>query len=143
MKEKGGTMSFSLFAMKHLLDLYNNHALEVGSELYKTNRKHYDSKGYTPTDCITYALKVMSRAFEDIGNSKGKKEIWKMGSSGIDAANYLAANHGWETVYINADVNPPADGQNKHPLAYLQQVKRHGKYYSVPVHHALINYRPT
>ncbi|MEL0604834.1 hypothetical protein [Pseudoalteromonas undina] len=135
--------SFSSSAKKHLLKYYNHHPKEVGSQLYIRNKQYYDSKGFTSTDCITYALNVMSAAFSEVGNSEAKNTIWKKGHSGIITAQYLVSNLGWETVYINADINHPADGENKHPLAYLQQVKRDGKYYNVPVHHALTNYRPT
>lgn len=135
--------NFSSFAKKHLLERYNHHPKEVGSVLYIRNKKYYDDNGFTPTDCITYGIKVMSAAFKEVGNNEANSTIWKKGESGIIAAQYLVSQLGWETVYINADINHPEDGENKHPLAYLQQVKRDGKYYKVPVHHALTNYRPT
>lgn len=135
--------SFSKIAKKHALNLYENHPNEVGSFLYKTNRSYYDSNGYQPTDCITYALKVISRALKETGNTEKANAVLKKGERGVDTANFLVKELGWEAVYINADINHPRDGDYKHPLAYLEQVKKNSTYYGIPVHHSMTNYRPT
>lgn len=69
--------SFSTYAKNKMLDLYNNHDHEVGSQLKKNNPKKYES--LEATDCITYVLKVLSHSYMKMGNRQLSKDIWLMG----------------------------------------------------------------
>lgn len=93
--------SFTNFAYEKMMDLYLNHADEVGIDLKKKFPAKY--KDYKATDCITYSLNVISYAFEKAGNRSAGKHVWKLGAHGTDLAKYLVNTHKWKGVYINPD----------------------------------------
>jgi len=131
---------FSDYAKEKLLDLYNNHDHEVGSELKKSNPEKY--KSYESTDCITYALNVISFAFKSIGNNEAAKRSWGLGKHGTELAKYLVNHHGWKGVYINPDVNHPLDSDSEHAYtSYLASKKC--EYYKVPLEYKVTNYAIT
>jgi hypothetical protein len=73
--------TFTDYAEEKLFDLYNNHDHEVGSELKKLEPEKY--KNLKSTDCITYALNVMSYSFKSIGDEISAKKIWTLGKKGF------------------------------------------------------------
>ena len=79
--------TFSDHAHDKLIDLFNNHSHEVGSELKKQDPNKY--KDYKSTDCITYSLNVISYAFNKVGNTDAERRVWKLGGKGTDLAKYL------------------------------------------------------
>lgn len=135
--------SFSTLAKQDMLYRYNNPLKKVGRLTYEQNPKYFDEHGFEWTDCITYVANVLRTTFKKLNNQPAVSGVTKNSASGVQLAQYLISNYDWEGVYVNADINHPADGENKHPLAYLQQVKPNAKYYGIPVHHTLLNYRPT
>lgn len=86
--------TFSEHAHEKLIDLFDNHSHEVGSELKKKNPDKY--KDYESTDCITYSLNVISYAFKKLGHEDAAKRIWKLGGKGTDLAKYLVDFHNWK-----------------------------------------------
>ncbi|MGF1687596.1 hypothetical protein L4C36_12995 [Photobacterium japonica] len=133
-------MKFTEYAMEKLLDLYNNHDHEVGIELKRSNPEKY--KDYTTTDCITYALNVLSYAFEKSNNQVAAKHVWSLGEKGTELAKYLVRQHGWKGVYVNPDENHPLDESNEHPYTSHIAITE-CQYYNIPVHFAVQNYSPT
>ncbi|MFC1749685.1 hypothetical protein ACFL2V_12865 [Pseudomonadota bacterium] len=131
---------FSDFAYERLLDLYNNHSHEVGSELKKDDPAKYAK--YKSTDCITYALNVISHAFENTGNPAAAKKVWKLGKHGTELAKYLVESHNWKGVYINPDVIHPADGDDEHAFT-SHLASKTCKYYKIPLEYKVINYSVT
>lgn len=129
-------MSFSDHAHRKMMDLYDNHAHECGSEVCGAY------PGKTPTDCITYVINVLSDAFEKNGDRLAATKVKTLGKHGTELAAYLVDKHKWKGVYINPDVNHPRDKDFEHVLTY-KKVKEKSPYYGVPIEHAVVNYSPT
>ena len=132
--------TYSDYAKEKMIELFNSHEDEVGSELKKLHPEKY--KDYKSTDCITYSLNVISYAFEKSGNSKAAKNVWGLGKRGVDLAKYLVNSHGWKGVYINPDSVHPADAQAEHTFS-SHLATRTCKYYQIPLHFRVDNYAPT
>lgn len=131
---------FTDHAYDKLLDLYNNHSHEVGSQLKQSDPATY--KSFKSTDCITYALNVLSYAFEQVGNKTAAKKIWSLGTHGNELASYLVDQHNWKGVYINPDVNHPTDSDSEHTYSnYL--ANKTCKYYKIPLSYKVVNYNTT
>ncbi|MGD8782902.1 MAG: hypothetical protein PVG75_00615 [Thioalkalispiraceae bacterium] len=131
---------FSDYAYAKLIDLYNNHSHEVGSQLKAMDPAKY--KSLKSTDCITYALNVMSYAFEQTGNKEAAKKVWSLGQHGNELAAYLVNQHNWKGIYINPDVNHPKDRSDEHTYSnYL--ANRSCKYYKIPLSYKVVNYNTT
>jgi len=131
---------FTELALEKLLDLYNNHSHEVGSELKKSDPAKY--KSLESTDCITYALNVISYAFKSTGNDKAVNKAWTMGQRGTELASWLVDDHNWKGVYINPDVNHPTDKDSEHSYSnYLAD--KTCRYYKIPLHFKVVNYTIT
>ena len=104
--------TFSELAREKMMEFFNNHAHEVGSELRKAQPDKY--KDYTPTDCISYCLNVISYAFKAQGNAEVASQVWKLGKRGTDLAKYLVDVQKWKGVYVNPDSIHPADANSEH-----------------------------
>jgi hypothetical protein len=132
--------SFSDFAKDKLIDLFNNHSHEVGSQLKLLDPKKYDT--FKSTDCITYSLNVIAYAFKKIGNDEAARKSWSLGKHGTELAAYLVNTHRWEGVYINPDVNHPLDADSEHSFtSYLASKKC--EYYKIPLEYKVTNYTIT
>lgn len=132
--------TYSDFAVEKLLDLYKDHSHEVGIQMKKLFPSKY--KDYDSTDCITYALNVISYAFDKSGNTKTAKHVWSLGERGADLAKYLVSIHAWKGVYLNPDAKHPQDGASEHTYSsYL--VDKTCKYYQIPMSYRVDNYNPT
>lgn len=132
--------SFSDYAQEKMTDLYKNHSHEVGRELKKVHPEKY--KELEATDCITYALNVISYAFKASGNAAAAKHVWGLGKHGSELAKYLVNAHGWKGVYINPDNVHPVDAQSEHTYSsYL--ASKSCRYYQVPLHFRVENYSTT
>jgi hypothetical protein len=129
--------SFSQHAQTKMLDLYNNHGHEVGSQIKSMH------PGKTPTDCITYVINVLKHAFEKSGNKAAADKVVKLGQYGTALAAYLVNSQKWKGVYYNPDVNHPRDGQLEHPFSYYKKALLSKKYYDIPISHWVIDYKPT
>jgi hypothetical protein len=137
-------MKFHEHAYAKLIDLYNNHDHEVGSELQKSDPVKYAQ--YKATNCITYVLNVLSHAFKESGDAQSAQKVWTLGQRGTELAQYLVTKHSWQGVYINPDVNHPLDApdpsSSEHPYShYLANKTR--QYYKIPLKYKVINYNPT
>lgn len=133
-------MKFYEHAYEKLIDLYNNHDNEVGSELQKSDPVTYGS--YKATNCITYVLNVLSYAFQKTGNVQAAEQVWSLGKHGTELAQYLVVQHGWKGIYINPDVNHPLDASSEHSYSHYLANKT-CKYYKIPLQYKVINYTPT
>ncbi|MDD5392016.1 MAG: hypothetical protein PHE17_03250 [Thiothrix sp.] len=131
---------FSKYAHQKMLDLYQHHEHEVGSELYKEDPQRY--AGYQRTNCITYALNCISYGFTRAGDNRAAREVWKNIVSGVNVISYLATEHNWECIYINPDTRNPEDGDQEHPFSWYL-VKKYHNYYKLPVSFVAVDYRPT
>jgi hypothetical protein len=132
---------FEDYAYEKMLDLYNNHNNEVGSELFKMDPSKYSGKDIT--NCIIYSINTIEYAFTKTGNLNAAKEARRLiGESGVVLARLLVKKYGWKGVYFNADVKHPSDGDDEHVDAH-RQLSKHCEYYNVPVEYKVINYRPT
>ncbi|WP_104400873.1 hypothetical protein [Vibrio penaeicida] len=141
--------SFSTYAKNKMLDLYNNHTHEVGSQLKKNNPQKYES--LEATDCITYVLKVLSHSYKKIGNVQLSKEIWLMGRENMQSnfrgtilAKKLVSNYGWSSIFATPDSIHPEDGDEEHTYATVMAKRR--CVYSpdqVPVKYLVADYSPT
>jgi len=132
--------TFSDHARDKLLDLYVSHSHEVGRELKKSDPTTYAA--YKATDCITYALNVLTYAFEQIGDKGAASEIWKKGNKGSTLSTYLVKNKKWSGIYINPDVNHPVDRDAEHVYSNYMADK-HCTYYAIPIKYKAVNYAPT
>jgi hypothetical protein len=132
--------NFSEFASEKVLDLYNNHSNEVGSQLKKADPVKY--KNYEATDCITFALKVLSHAFNQRGDKNAAAEVWKLGKRGVDLARYLVTAHHWKGIYINPDAKHPIDANSEHPYTSVF-ASRACTYYQIPLEYQIQNYTTT
>ena len=134
-------MTFSDHARTKLLDLYNDHSHEVGSRLKATDPAGYAS--YSSTNCITYAINVISYAFNQTGDSGAAAKVEQLRDKpGNQLSRYLVTSHQWKGIYINADTVHPRDGSREHTTAE-RKVNRSCTYYSIPVRYRVVNYRPT
>lgn len=132
--------TFSEFAREKMMELFNNHSHEVGSELKKLHPSKY--KEYESTDCITYSLNVLSYAFTKRGNTEAARQVWKLGKRGTDLAKYLVNTHNWKGIYINPDSKHPVDINPEHTYSsYL--ASKTCKYYQVPLEYKVENYTIT
>lgn len=129
-------MGYSEEAYKKMIDLYNNHSHECGSQIIST------CPGKTPTDCITYVINVLSYAFEKSGDKAASSRVKELGKYGTGLAAYLVSDRGWKAVYINPDVNHPRDKKYEHVKTY-NEVKAKLPYYNIPIDHIVVNYTPT
>ncbi|WP_444928677.1 hypothetical protein ACJJIF_12455 [Microbulbifer sp. SSSA002] len=132
--------TFSEYAHEKMIDLFNNHSHEVGSELKNIYPEKY--KDYKPTDCITYALNVISYAFEKLENNKASKKVWTIGGKGTDLAKYLVDFHSWKGIYINPDSQHPVDADPEHTYT-SHLAKKTCKYYQIPLEYKVQNYSAT
>lgn len=131
---------FSGFAHEKMIDLFQNHSNEVGSELKAIDPLKY--KGYKSTDCITFSLNVISYAFERRGNKEAAKQVWRLGGRGTDLAKYLVSSHNWKGIYINPDSKHPIDADPEHSFTSHLATKT-CKYYQVPLSYKVHNYTVT
>ena len=133
--------TFADHAYEKMMDLYNNHSNEVGSELFKTDPSKY--AGMDITSCIRYSVNTLEYAFNQIGNPAAAHEVRALvNKSGVVLARLLVKKYGWVGVYFNSDINHPWDGSNEHVDAH-RKVVRNCEYYSVPIEYKSINYSPT
>lgn len=132
--------TFSEHAYEKLIDLYEHHDHEVGSELKKKDPAACET--YAATNCITYVLNVLSHAFKGIGDDKAARHVWTLGEHGTDLAAYLVNKHGWKGVYINPDVNHPLDEGSEHSYTHYLAVKTCA-YYKIPLQYKVVNYTVT
>lgn len=132
--------TFTDYAQEKLIDLFNNHDHEVGSELKKLEPEKY--KDYKSTDCITYALNVISHAFRSIGDESSAKRVWSLGKKGSELAQYLVNQHGWRGIYINPDLKHPLDADAEHVYTGILAEQK-CLYYGIPLSFKVANYFPT
>ncbi|MDN3639186.1 hypothetical protein QWY82_10225 [Simiduia curdlanivorans] len=132
--------TFSDHAYDKLIDLFNNHDKEVGSELKKQDPIKY--KDFKSTDCITYSLNVISHAFNMIGNTDAESRVWKLGGKGTDLAKYLVNSHNWKGIYINPDAKHPVDSNAEHTYTSHIAAKK-CSYYQIPLEYKVENYSVT
>lgn len=141
--------SFSGFAAQKMMDLYNSHGHEVGSELKKAYPAAYAH--LTATDCITYVLNVLSYAYEKSGDKKFSKEIWTYGKDPADPqkrfkgsilGRKLVTEKNWVGIYVNPDVVHPRDGSEEHTFTHFT-VNKQCHYHHIPVKYKAVNYNPT
>jgi hypothetical protein len=132
--------SFSEYARDKLLELYNYHPHEVGSVLKAQDPAAY--AGYSVTSCITYAINVISHAFEQVGNPAAAKQVRRLGKHGNELSHYLVTSHQWRGIYINPDVVHATDGSTEHSYSNIQ-VGKTCAYYKIPVTYRVVNYNPT
>lgn len=132
--------SFSHHAEHKLLDLYNNHDHEVGSQLKLTEPEKY--KDYQSTDCITYVLRAISHGFSKTGNEAAAKKVWTLGRHGTELAKYLVDQHHWKGIYINPDQNHPIDEDHEHTYTSFLANKK-CEYYKIPLDYKVVNYSVT
>lgn len=129
-------MGYSDDAYKKMMDLYNNHSGECGSQVTAAN------PGKTPTDCITYVINVVSYAFDQNGDRTAAAKVRTLGAHGTELAAYLVNDKGWKGVYVNPDVNHPRDKQFEHVKTYKNVMARL-PYYKITIDHTVVNYAPT
>jgi hypothetical protein len=129
-------MSFTDYAFEKMMDLYNNHSDECGSQIASA---HPDKK---PTDCITYVINVLTYAFEKDGRKSVAQKVAKLGNKGTELGAYLVNDQKWTGIYYNPDVNHPRDGNSEHPFSRKKALESK-QYYTIPISYWLINYRPT
>lgn len=128
---------FTDHAYKKMIDLYNNHSHEVGSQIASA----YPDK--TPTDCITYIINALKYAFDKTGNQSAVDRVGRLGEYGTQLLAYLVDTHGWKGIYYNPDVNHPRDGDLEHTYSYYKSVATVRRYYDISISHLVINYNPT
>jgi hypothetical protein len=128
---------FTLHAHHKMMDLYNNHSHECGSQI----ASRYPGK--TPTNCITYVINVLKYAFEKSGDKVAAEEVVKLGEYGTKLAAYLVNSHYWTGIYYNPDVSHPRDGDVEHPYSYYKKVVLSKQYYTIPISYWVIDYKPT
>lgn len=129
--------NFTDHAHQKMMDLFNKHDHEVGSQIASA----HPSK--TPTDCITYVINVLKYAFDKSGDKASAAKVATLGTYGTKLAAYLVNTHKWTGIYYNPDVNHPRDGDLEHAYSYYKKVVLSKKYYNIPISYWLINYKPT
>jgi hypothetical protein len=132
--------AFTAHALEKMLDLFNNHDHEVGSQLKKFDPETF--KDYTSTDCITYVLNVLTHAFQATGDAAAAVKAKGLGARGTDLAKYLVTSHKWKGIYINPDAKHPRDDEKEHPYSSAIAL-RDKKYYEIPLEYAVQNYAVT
>jgi hypothetical protein len=132
--------TFSEYACEKMMDLYNNHSNEVGSQLKKFDPVKY--KDYESTDCITFSIKVLSYAFTQCDDKDAASEVWKLGKHGVDLAKYLVTSHRWKGIYFNPDSKHPVDANSEHPYS-SQFASKTCTYYHIPLEYRVQNYATT
>lgn len=115
---------------------------QVGSK-----RTEPDGVGKEKTDCITYVIKVLGKAYRETGNPEAAKTVAALAEDGSDLARHLVDALDWKAYYWNPDVRSPADPDEKrkqeHPSSY-KDVVRTGIYdRKIKITGTIINYRPT
>lgn len=131
---------FSDHAREKLVALYNHHDREVGSVLKAQYPDLYD--GFTGTDCITYAINVISYAFKQLGKDSAAQKVRQLGKHGNELSRYLVNTHQWSGIYINPDVKHPIDADPEHAWSD-HVVKKTCTYFSIPIKYRAVNYSPT
>ena len=92
--------TFADYAYEKMIDLYNNHSNEVGSNLYDTDPSKYAGKDIT--SCIRYSVNTLEYAFNKIGNAAAAHEVRSLvNESGVVLARLLVKKYGWEGVYTS------------------------------------------
>lgn len=99
-------------------------------------------KDFKSTDCITYALNVISHAFKSVGDENSAKRVWALGKKGSELAQYLVNQHGWSGIYINPDLKHPLDADAEHVYTGVLAEKK-CQYYGIPLSFKVANYFPT
>jgi hypothetical protein len=110
---------------------------QVGSQ-----RVGPDTIGKEKTDCITYVIKCLTKAYNDTGNADAAARIKSLYEDGSVLGKYLVDGLHWTGYYWNPDVRHPADGQAEHPSTYWE-VQHTGFYYGIKISGNIINYRLT
>ena len=100
-----------------------------------------ETAGKEKTDCITYVIKTLSKAFTQVGETDAAKTTRSLYEDGSDLAKYLVEQQDWTGYYWNPDVRHPSDNDSEHPSTY-QEAQRTGLYYGIPITGYIINYRP-
>lgn len=129
--------NFTNHAHYKMMDLFNNHSHEVGSQIASSH------PGKTPTDCITYVINVLKYAFEKSGDKASAEKVSKLGEYGTELAAYLVKEHNWKGIYYNPDINHPRDGNVEHVYSYYKKLLHSKQYYTIPITYLVINYKPT
>lgn len=133
--------TFSDHAYEKMLDLFNNHDHEVGSELFRSDPTKYEGKEIT--NCIIYSINAIEYAYKQTGNLQAAKDVSALSrESGVVLARLLVNKYGWKGIYFNADVNHPHDGDDEHVDAH-RKLHKNCTYYNVPIDYKAVNYRPT
>lgn len=132
--------TFTKHALEKMLDLFNNHDHEVGSQLKKFDPDTY--KDYESTDCITYVLNVLTHAFKKDGQAAAATKAKSLGARGTELAKYLVANHKWKGIYINPDAKHPRDDEKEHTFSSAIALRKK-EYYDIPLEYAVQNYAVT
>lgn len=128
---------FTADAHSKMMDLFNNHRHECGSQIAS---QHPDK---TPTNCITYIVNVLTYAFEKKGDAAAVAKVKSLNEKGTELAAWLVNDKKWKGIYYNPDVAHPRDGESEHPFSWFKKVLPDRKYYGIPISHAVINYQPT
>jgi hypothetical protein len=137
-------LTFSEHAEKRMWDLLKAYEGQVGSHRSQMLRERGlpdDTRGKSPTDCITYVIQVLKYAHDQIGRRDVARRVGALGQYGTELAAYLVGL-GWKAHYWNPDALRPRDGDNEHPASY-RLVARTGRYYRIPVSGVIVNYSPT
>lgn len=136
--------TFATHAYEKMLDLYNNHDHEIGSQ--HPLRDSAKFKDLSRTDCITYVMNCLVYGYQATGNLNAvnaiKTNLKKNEGKGHALAKMLVKSYLWKSVYLNPDVNHPYDGDIEHPFSYKKLLKK-CTYSQIPVHYQAINYMPT
>lgn len=132
--------TFSEHAREKMIDLYTNHAHEVGSQLKLAQPELY--RDYKSTSCIDYVLNVLKYAFDKAGNRGAVGEVGRLGTHGTALAAYLVTRHSWKGVYINPDVSHPVDSDAEHAYSSVL-AEKNCRYYGIPLEFKATNYRVT
>lgn len=134
---------YSDHAVDRLLELYNNHANQIGSHSAEVGDQQY--KGFQKTDCITYVRDVVLYAFralkQESDASAVDKELARTNALGTKLAAYLVDHYSWVGVYVNPDAMYADDTRNN-PIVATNNVHRTGRYYGVPVRYEVVDYSP-
>jgi RHS repeat-associated protein len=131
-----GEKSLSEHAYDKMMELFNHHDDEVGSEFPG------DKAGRKETNCITYVRNVLEYAYQKNGRKDIADAIHAMPKDGMQLARYLVTQ-GWRAHYWNPDVRAPRYMNGRpdaeHSFTY-QEAVRTRKYYEVPVSGFIVNY---
>lgn len=136
--------TFSEHAEKRMWDLLKDYGSQVGSQraaYLRRNGLPDDTRGKTPTDCITYVIDVLKYAFTQTGQQAVARKVGGLGTYGTALAAYLTTVR-WNAHYWNPDVNNPPDNDREHPFSYALALKTR-KYYGIPLSGYIVDYRPT